>query len=122
MRPVPPSELVETVGQPHASADSAAELQAVQLADAFHYCYLLRHCCPNESALLSVVDAISEAKVPHSFHLNAALHGAYSQFDMRSEAAAALERLQHIFASLHASREAKIDEVSDSPAGRFARC
>ena len=30
MRPVPPSELVETVGQPHASADSAAELQAVQ--------------------------------------------------------------------------------------------
>jgi N-formylglutamate amidohydrolase len=30
---------------------------------------------------------------------------------MGDEAAAALERLQHIFASLHATREAKIDEV-----------
>ena len=89
----------------------SSDLRVAGLADAFHYCFLLRHCCPRERDLQSVVAELEEAQLPHSFHLYAALHRAYSRFKMANEAAAALERLQHIFASLHAAREAKIDEV-----------
>jgi hypothetical protein len=94
-----------------AARNYSTDLRVAGLADAFHYCFLLRHCCPRKADLQHVVAELEEAQLPHSFHLYAALHRAYSRFRMDNEAAAALERLQHIFASLHAAREAKIDEV-----------
>ena len=97
-----------------AAQDYTKDLRVAGLADAFHFCFLLRHCCTRKADLQRVVSELEEAQLPHSFHLYAALHRAYSRFQMDDEAAAALERLQHIFASLHATREAKIDEVCTS--------
>lgn len=99
------------VERAEAAQDYTKDLRVAGLADAFHFCFLLRHCCLRKVDLQRVVAELEEAELPHSFHLYAALHRAYSRFQMADEAAAALERLQHIFASLHATREAKIDEV-----------
>eukprot|EP01052_Picozoa_sp_SAG31_P025500 SAG31_NODE_2238_length_6119_cov_3.847508_5_plen_390_part_00 len=97
-----------------AARDYGREIRRVGLADPFHFCYLLRYAAPDRAALREVVAELelAEADVPMSFHLYAALHRAYGKVGMKAEAADALARLQRVFAGLHASRQADVDEYN----------